>query len=255
MRWRLLAGTVLVVIALGALGWALVSVLSTPGKLIAVAYLLLLSAGVMLRGSGYSVWVAGVLAVASPAALLLLAQQLATDPAVRTAFAGLLYLYGAGVVGGLILELLQDKRYVLERPYLDTSSNNLPSPADHEVVRTGPRWNLGFLSRLVAGGVAGLTLVSLLGSTVGDLDISQATQPAALGWAVAAGAAAPAVWKQFSDMVINRSNAVGALIEGLGKTTPGSGPGSSAGKDNDPPPSPVTSPLVDSVTQALKKLN
>lgn len=241
---RFFFGSVLTVLALGAAGYALWTYLALPGRLMLTGCLGLLLASVLLRGSRYIVWLIGVAAVLAPAALLLLAHRFAAEAADRTAIIGMLQLYGAGMVGGLVLELLEDKRYVLEKPYLDTRPDNLRKDT---MVRSGPRWNLGFLSRLLIGGLAAVVLVTLFGTLVGNFDVAQASQPAALASAVATGSAAPAVWKRLSDAVIKRSDAIDALLDGLPQPgTPGPPP--------PPPPPGAAAPAEQGQTQDRAQL-
>jgi hypothetical protein len=173
----------LVVVAVAMLGWAVLPLLPVPGRLLAVGYLALIVAGLVLRGTVYTVWLAGVMAVITPIVLLLLAQAF-VDGDARTGLRGLIYLYGAGMLGGLVLELLQQKRYVLEKPCLITE--RVANDAD-TVVREGPMWHFGFLARLFIGGLAGAALVTLIGSVLGNLNVGSATEPGALVWAVVAG--------------------------------------------------------------------
>jgi hypothetical protein len=201
----------LIALAIALAGWALVPLLPKAGQVLALAYLALLLAGLVLRGTVYTVWLAGVVIVLTPVAGMLLAMVFTTGDA-RTGLHGLIYLYGAGSFGGLVLELLQQKRYVLEKPALVTEA--VADDSD-TVVRTGPVWHLGFLSRMFIGGLAGAALVTLIGSVLGNLNVGNATGPSALVWAVVAGSAAPAVWKLLSDMVLKRGNALDDALAAL----------------------------------------
>lgn len=210
--WALL----LVVAAIVLAGWATLPLLPAAGRVLALAYLALVLAGLALRGTVYTVWVAGVLTVLTPVALVLLATVFVTGDA-RTGLRGLVYLYVAGTLGGLVLELLQQKRYVLEKPTLvkQAQAGRRPAVRDASVVRDGPMWHLGFLSRMFMGGLAGAALVTLIGSVLGDLTVGNATGPTALIWALVAGSTAPAVWKLLDDMVLKRGNAVDEVLAGL----------------------------------------
>src|SRR5258708_2915282 len=101
-------GLLLVMGSAAVAGWCLFPYVGWPGRLIVIGYFALILAGVVLRGSVYTVWLIGIIVVITPAALLLLAQVFTADVADRKGIIGLLYLYGAGMVGGLVLELLQD---------------------------------------------------------------------------------------------------------------------------------------------------
>ena len=240
---------VLIALAVGFAGWATIPLLPKAGQVLALSYLALVLAGLALRGTVYTVWVAGVVTVLTPVALMLLAMVFTTGDA-HTGLHGLIYLYVAGSLGGLVLELLQQKRYVLEKPALVRKK---PSDDNDTVVRDGPLWHLGFLSRMFIGGLAGAALVTLIGSVLGNLNIGNATEPTALVWAVVAGSAAPAVWKLLSDMVLKRGNAVDEVLAALEQQATQNAGRSQQQQNGQVPPAPPQD-LAVSMTRALRKM-
>jgi hypothetical protein len=246
---------VLIALAVALVGWATIPLLPTAGRGLALGYLALLLAGLVLSGTVYTVWLAGVVTVLTPVALMLLAMVFTTGDA-RVGLHGLIYLYIAGTLGGLVLELLQQKRYVLEKPALVRKK---PGRDNETVVRDGPLWHLGFLSRMFIGGLAGAALVTLIGSVLGDLSIGNATEPTALVWAVVAGSGAPAVWKLLSDMVLKRSNAVDEVLAALEQQAtqniggPRVAPTTTQQNGQAPVPEPPQD-LAISMTRALRKM-
>jgi hypothetical protein len=249
---------VLIALAVALVGWSTIPLLPTAGRGLALGYLALVLAGLVLRGSVYTVWLAGVVTVITPVALMLLAMVFTTGDA-RAGLHGLSYLYVAGSLGGLVLELLQQKRYVLEKPAL---VRRKPGRDTETVVRDGPLWHLGFLSRMFIGGLAGAALVTLIGSVLGDLTIGNATDPTALVWAVVAGSGAPAVWKLLSDMVLKRSNAVDEVLAALeqqatqdiGHSQQDPPPPQQNGQEPAPATPPPPQDLAVSMTRAMRKM-
>jgi hypothetical protein len=208
----------------------------------------------VLRGTVHTVWLAGIVAVITPVVLLLLAQTF-VDGDSRTGLRGLIYLYAAGTLGGLVLELLQQKRYVLEKPCL------IPRPAaegDESVLREGPMWHLGFLSRMFIGGLAGAALVTLIGSVLGNLHVGSATEPGALVWAIVAGSAAPAVWKLLNDVMLKRGNAMDEVLaaieqQAVRNATPPPTPPNGQTQPNGQTPAPATQKPQDDLAVSMAR--
>jgi len=158
---------------------------------------------VLLRDKGGGPWLFGLLLVSGIPVFLLLAMGIVPEAETREGIRGFIYLYAAGAVGGLVQELVH--RHHVELPSVTPPPP--PPPPGSSPAPAGPLWNLGFLSRMLVGGLAGLVVVTLIGqfdSTVGIFATTSAqgaTQPAGLVWALVAGAAAPAVWDKVRTML------------------------------------------------------
>jgi hypothetical protein len=197
--------TALALVVTGAgVGYAFLYGHLTPAARVLVAvYLVIALATVLERTTDRGAWLLGLLALLAAPVLLAVGADFAPAEK-RVGLLVLLYLYSAGAAGGLVLELLQDKKYAVELPSTRLPPDNTPaSTASPEIQRTGPMWNLGFLSRMVIGGLSGVALVPLL-SEVGNANGLGPLEPAALGWALVAGSTAPAVWSRLAGMVGDR---------------------------------------------------
>jgi hypothetical protein len=177
----------------------------------------------LLRDTPGGAWLVGILLVSGVPVFLLLAMDIVPQGDTREGIRGLIYLYVAGAFGGLVLELLQDSRHAIE----------LPSPVEQDASagaknrrRSGPMWSFGFLSRLIVGGLAGLALVTVIG-TFADPGFlftegrPSATEPDGLVWALLAGSVAPVVWDKVGTVVGGRARAVQRIVTRLDESEAG----------------------------------
>jgi len=88
----------------------------TPGQVAAAAALLLLLGWLQWLAKDHAgAWLLGILLLVTAPALLLLATDRSTGD-LRSALESLVFVYAAGAMGGLVLELLSGKLYWLEMP-------------------------------------------------------------------------------------------------------------------------------------------
>jgi predicted outer membrane lipoprotein len=170
---------------------------SHGGLVLLVVLVLMIASAVPLRDKAGGAWLVGLLLVAAVPIVLSLALSIIEEGDTREGIRGMIYLYVAGSFGGLVLELLQNSSHSIELPYV-------VKPDPTASVSGGPVWCLGFLSKLIVGGLAGLALVTVVG-TVADpeflftADQADPTKPEGLVWALVAGSVAPAVWKKLGQ--------------------------------------------------------
>jgi predicted outer membrane lipoprotein len=170
---------------------------SHGGLVLLVVLVLVIAAAVPLRDKAGGAWLVGLLLVAAVPIVLSLALSVVEEGETREGIRGMVHLYVAGAFGGLVLELLQDSRHSIELPYV---VKQVPTAG----ANGGPVWCLGFLSKLLVGGLAGLALVTVVG-TVADpeflftADQANPTKPEGLVWALVAGSVAPTVWKKLGQ--------------------------------------------------------
>ena len=193
-------GTFFLLVALFWISWYLKASAGqfprTNGALIIVVVLAaVIAAAVCLREKPGGAWLLGLLLVSGVPMFLLLALGIVPEGETREGIRGLVYLYVAGAFGGLVLELLQERRYCIELPSVTLDNQGGGVRVDDG---RGRMWRIGFLSRVLVGGLAGLALVTVVGTLAdssGFLFTTKrpgATEPDGLVWALLAGSVAPA---------------------------------------------------------------
>ncbi len=190
-------------------------------------------------------WFFGLLAAAGIPGLLLLAAPFAPDTA-ADALRGWILVYTAGALGGLVLELTVG-RGRLELPSVSPREKATPPPALHpdnpdpaadadppaadepaaqesDFAPYGTRLDLGFLARMILGGLAAAAFTVLFQSVSDNFSVdslgAQARQLDTLAWAVVIGVSAPAVWRAAKSLVDGKiAGLKGAFDQATGAAT------------------------------------
>jgi hypothetical protein len=141
-------------------------------------------------------WILGLVALALVPALL---------PLVPAA-SNWVPIYWAGAIGGLMLELFQGG-WGLELPAMTGQR-----PSRSSWLPVGPWIDIGVLGRMTAGGVGAVVFLILVNVVIADTASDELSALAdrldTLAWAVAIGAASPALWALGARLVKARITAM-----------------------------------------------
>jgi hypothetical protein len=217
--WRAILFGVFLGLIIPGIVW--LSINETLGVISIVALVVILIVGAMYlavtRGPLFWAWALGVTAILLTPALLSLGGALGGEA--RPVFYHWIYVYCAGAVGGLVLELLIG-RGRLELPSVVAPDPASPSsgappisggqsdPVDDPFSPYGTRFDIGFFARITLGGVAAAAFVVLIHAATKKTDIQTLSQVAkhfdTLGLAAIIGAVAITAWKSAEAIANSR---------------------------------------------------